>query len=122
MTNYMSHVKTVQSLDQVIATCTGLGGNYNPGHQNLQLNALSQTLASARIALDEVKSAKNMFNNVTNDREISFGDISPLATRILRALKYSKASEQMLDDANTVIRKLRGRKLKNPAPVTPPAT
>jgi len=32
----MSHVKNMQSFEKLMGICTGLGGNYNPGKQNLE--------------------------------------------------------------------------------------
>ena len=44
----MSHVKNLQSFDKVIRICTGLGGTYNPGQQNLQVNVMATLMNIAQ--------------------------------------------------------------------------
>ena len=76
----MSHFKNVQNFDQVIAVCTGLGGNYNPGKQNLQVNALTTLLNNAQLVLTETHEARTAYERATNSREVAFRDVGKLAS------------------------------------------
>lgn len=85
----MSHIKNLQSFDKVIAICTGLGGNYNPGKQNLQLASLTTLLNSAQAALENIRVAKTNYEYATNYREVAFEGLSKLVGRIISELKSS---------------------------------
>jgi len=123
MTNNMSHFKNVQNFDKVIAVCTGLGGNYNPGQQNLSVQELTTLLNNAQAAYDSLKKARSDFKEATNHREVMFEGIDKLAARILSELKSSKVMEQTVADARAMARKLAGRKAsRDPVSTDPPAT
>lgn len=107
----MAHIKNVDSFEKLLAICTGYGGQYNPGQQNLQLVSLSSMLGNARIALRQVIEAQTDFENATNSREVTFGKLNKLSTRIVGELSASGALEQTIDDARSVIRKMFGRRL-----------
>src|SRR6478735_6209826 len=104
----MSHVKNVQAFEQLKGFCTGYGGNYNPGKQNLQVNALTTLLNNAQLALAEMQEARTAYERATNSREVIFKSISKFATRMYNVLKYSGADPLTLEDARASIRKLRG--------------
>ncbi len=118
----MSHVKNLQNFDQVIAVCTGLGGNYNPGNQNLSVQELTTLLNNARAAYESMKEARSGYKDATNNREVKFEGIDKLAARILSELKSSKVKEQTVADAREMTRKLAGRKAsRDPVSTEPPA-
>jgi hypothetical protein len=64
----MSHVKNVQAFEKLAGLCTGYGGAYNPGQQNLQVNALVTSLNNAQQVLMEVTEAQTVLDNATNRR------------------------------------------------------
>ncbi len=118
----MSHVKNMQNFDQVIAVCTGLGGNYNPGQQNLSVQELTTLLNNARIAYESMKEMRSDYKEATNHREVKFEGIDKLAARILSELKSSNVKEQTVVDARGITRKLAGRKTsRDPVSTEPPA-
>ena len=118
----MSHVKNLQNFDKVIAVCTGLGGNYNPGNQNLSVQELTTLLNNARTAYESMKEARSGYKDATNNREVKFEGIDKLAARILSELKSSNVKEQTVADAREMTRKLAGRKAsRDPVSVEPPA-
>jgi hypothetical protein len=106
----MSHIKNLQNFDKVIAVCTGLGGNYNPGQQNLSVQELTTLLSNANAAYDSMKEARSDDKHATNHREVMFEGIDKLAGRVLSELKSSNVMEQTVADAREITRKLAGRK------------
>jgi hypothetical protein len=106
----MGHIKNVEAFEQLLAVCTGYGGQYNPGQQNLQLESMISMLGNARIAVRQVIEAKTSFNNATNSREVAFGKLDKLVTRILGELSSSGALDQTIADARSVVRQLVGRR------------
>lgn len=118
----MSHVKNLQNFDKVIAVCTGLGGNYNPGNQNLSVQELTTLLNNARAAYESMKEARSGYKDATNNREVKFEGIDKLAARILSELKSSNVKEQTVADAREMTRKLAGRRAsRDPVSTEPPA-
>jgi len=121
----MSHVKNLQSFEKLLGICTGYGGTYNPGQQNLQVSALTTLMRQARESLTTVNAAKTAYDNATNHREVTFGDVRTLSTRILSALKATGALQQTVSDARVMVRKINGRKKVNRKPLpskeAPPA-
>lgn len=108
----MTNVRNVESLARLVGFCTGLGGQYNPGHQNLQVANMQTLLSNARELLDKVSTAKTAFENVTDNRELVYDDIRDLVTRIMAELKSSGATLQSIANAMTMARKIRGNRLK----------
>lgn len=118
----MSQVKNMQSLDKVIRICTGLGGTYNPGQQNLRVEALINLLNNASNADVSVSKARSEYEIATNTREVTFEGVPQLAIRILSELKSSNVLEQTVADARTITRKLTGQRAgRDPVPSEPAA-
>ena len=53
----MTHVSNVQSFEKLLGICTGFGGSYNPGKQNLRIENLTKLLMQANEKLLEVLQA-----------------------------------------------------------------
>ncbi len=111
----MSYVKTMQSFGKLKGICTGLGGAYKPGQQNLQVKALTTLQFNAQQVMDEIIMAKTAYDNITNQRELAFRDVRSLGSRICYLLRASGAHPLTLADAVASNRKLNGR-LKYRAP------
>lgn len=105
----MSNVKNVQALEKLLGICTGLGGSYNPGNQNLQVKAMTTLLSQVRNVLSEVHSARTSYEIATNQREDAFSTLKPLTTRIISTLLSGGAMPQTVADARTMSRKIFGK-------------
>ncbi|MEQ8423089.1 MAG: hypothetical protein RIA63_00165 [Cyclobacteriaceae bacterium] len=105
----MSYVKNMQSFGKLKGICTGLGGAYNPGQQNLKVKALTTIQFNAQQVMDEVIIAKTTYDNVTNQRELAFRDLRSLGSRICYLLRASNAHPLTLADAMVSNRALQGR-------------
>ena len=118
----MSHIKNVQAFGKLTGICTGYGGTYKPGQQNLQVNALITLLNSAQQTLSEVNEAQTAYDNITNTRELGFKEVRTLSSRILNVLKSSGAHALTIEDAQLSIRKLRGSRASKPVVSTAAVT
>jgi len=116
----MGHVKTMQAFGQLKGTCTGLGGSYNPGQQNLQVKALTTIQFNAQQVMDEIIEAKTAYDNITNRRQMAFREAKVLGSRLCSLLKSSGADPLTIQDALASNRKLQGR-LRYRAPEPKPA-
>lgn len=114
----MSHVQNLQSFDKVIRICTGLGGSYNPGQQNLQVYAMSAKLNIAQQIWEEVKVAQQAYDNATNARELGFQNIRTLSSNVYGLLKACGANPLLLKDAQNCRRRIWGARISKP-PVVP---
>ena len=106
----VGHAKNVANFADLISYCTAYGTTYNPSKAALQLTALNTLLTSAQTELANVTTAKNTFNTVTGDRQLTFEPLKPLATKIFNYLSVTDASVQIIADAKTINNKLQGKR------------
>jgi hypothetical protein len=113
----MSNVKNVEALARLVGFCTGYGGRYNPGQQNLQVTEMSVLLANARNVMDEVIAARTANIHAVNNRQMGFKDMHTLATQVISALKACGANRLTIEDAMAQMRKLSGKRTVDRLPV-----
>lgn len=104
----MTHVQNVHAFGELKGLCTGYGGEYNPGKQNLQVEALTTLWLNANQVMDDVIVAKAEFDIATNNREQGFAQLGKLSTRIYGILKAGGANPLLLKDASVLVNKIRG--------------
>src|SRR5258708_3627456 len=81
---------------------------YNPANNNLKTTALESQYTAADAAVSAVAVALAPNKLAMTDREEAFKGLRPLAVRSRNFLKASGASQGIVDDAETFIRKLSG--------------
>lgn len=116
------HAKNVANLDKLIQICTTFGTTYNPSKTTLTLASLSTLSADARIVLDKLIQKNTDFHTAENNRKIAFKGLKPLSTRIVNALKVTDASDETIEDAKGINRKIQGASLSkttNPDTIDP---
>jgi hypothetical protein len=118
----MATIKNLQSMEKLLEICTGLGENYKPGQQKLQVEAMTTLLSQAQTLVNAADAAQTVHNRATNNREVLFSDLGKLATRMLSALIASGATPQNVDDARALVRKLTGQRPIDRATVPSQAT
>jgi hypothetical protein len=111
-TSETGHAKNVATFEDLISFCTGYGATYNPSKAALKLTSLTPQLTAAQAALQAVKTAKTAYDNATNSREVVFKPLKSLATKIINALTATDALKQTIDDARTIVNKIRGKRAK----------
>lgn len=113
----MSHIKNVQAFGKLTGICTGYGGAYKPGQQNLQVNALTTLLNNAQQVLSDVNEKQTVYDNITNTRELGFKGIRKLGSRVYSVLKSTGANALTIKDAGVSTHNLWGkRRALNSAP------
>ncbi len=110
----MSHVKNMQAFGKLTGICTGLGGTYNPGQQNLQVNVMATLMNIAQQSWERVKEAQSTYDKATNERELGFRKIRTLSARVYGMLKASGANELLLADALNSKRRIYGARISKP--------
>ena len=109
-TSETGHSKNVANFDQLISTIVGYGPDYNPTKNSLKPESLQSTSVNAKKAIDAVNETLPVYNNAIAAREMAFGPLSKLATRIMNALKATDTPAPVIDNALTFVRKLQGRR------------
>ncbi len=116
-TSESGHAKNIANFNQLIQFCTGYGPTYNPSNPALAIPALTAQHATCNTIHQAVATAKQPYINAVNARQISFKGLPSFATRIVNALGSSAGvSDQLMDDARTILRKIRGERAKNVNP------
>ncbi|MCD6066942.1 MAG: hypothetical protein K0S33_1768 [Bacteroidetes bacterium] len=109
-TTETGHAKNIVNFEDLISYTTGYGTAYNPSNNSLVLAALQAKHTNALAAVQAVKAAKIAFDNATNARERMAAELKQLSARLVNGLSACGATEQTLDDARTIHRKVTGRR------------
>ena len=118
-TSEQGHIKNVANFQDLINTCTTFGPQYNPARADLQILALNGTHAAANSELTAVLAIKTTIGDIINQRKAIFSQIPDLSTRIVNGLDASGATDAIVRDAKTHLKKIRGQRA-NTTPVTNP--
>ncbi len=113
----MTHVNNLQAFNSLIGYCTGYGGKYNPGRQNLRIEALQSQLEAVRQVIDQVKETKVHFINEVNERKQVFAQLPALASSVLRTMVASGTSEERLASTRMLVINILGKSQKPRTPM-----
>ena len=123
-TSETGHAKNVANLNTMISRCIGYGARYAPTNPLIIIAALQTLYTNANKALIALNTAKTPYTKAVNARQLIFAEMEKLATRILNAFDATyEVTDKMVDDAKTIIRKIRGerksKRILNPLPEDP---
>lgn len=104
------HAINVANLETLITSVTAFGASYNPAKTSLKIPALTGLLTTAREALNAVNVAQSAYSNAVDAREVAFEPFGKLITRVNNALKASDTTPQVDESAQTIFRKLQGKR------------
>ena len=104
------HAINVANLETLITSVTAFGASYNPAKTSLKIPALNGLLTAARGALNAVNIAQSAYSNAVDAREVAFDPFGKLITRVNNALKASDTTPQVDESAQTIFRKLQGKR------------
>lgn len=104
------HLKIVTNFESLITSATAFGASYNPSTESIKLPALQTLLDGSKASIDAVNIAQIAYSNAVGAREASFIPLNKLITRINNSLKASGTTTQVIDSAQTIVRKLQGKR------------
>jgi len=104
------HTKNVTNLESLITAIKTYGASYNPSKASIKIPALQALLTAANESVNELNDAQSVYSNAVAGREYAFQPFAKLITRTGNSLKATDAIAQVNDSANTIIRKLQGRR------------
>jgi hypothetical protein len=97
--------------------------NYKPANADLKPAALEAQYTAAAAVIQEVPAKMAAYKAVINDRQSIYDDLDPVVMRARNMLKASGADKNTLDNAETHVRKILGRRKSakpRPAAATAP--
>ena len=118
-TSETGHNKNVTNLETLIIRCEGLGGAYNPSNFQITIPSLTAFYQESKQLVKEVKTTEAPFNEVEGRRKLVFKPLKPTGTKFLNALKGANAPSSVVADAETINRKLQGKRADNSPTETP---
>lgn len=107
------HNKNVTNFETLIIACTGFGTPYNPSNPNITIPILTTQHIEAKASVKEVKTTETPFNSVEGQRKTIFKPLKPTSTKVLNALKGASAPATVIADAETINRKIQGKRANN---------
>lgn len=110
-TSETGHQKNIENFEDLIGFYTGFSSKYNPTNSLITLEALTIHLTASRAAQQAVADAKPAFINATNARQTIFETMRKTTTKVVNAFNATEAvTDKMVDDAMTIVRKIRGQR------------
>lgn len=107
-TNQTGHEQNVVNLGVIITRVSTFQTGYNPSRAEFTIPNLSELKTSGENVINFWNLADNVFKKSIAARTLAFSNFDSLITRSLNALRISGASEQTIEQAETLVRELRG--------------
>jgi hypothetical protein len=85
---------------------------FNPSKTALKIPGLQALSASSKDAIIAVNGAMAAYSNAVAAREVAFAPVSKLITRVHNALKATDTTKQVVESAQTLVRKIQGTRAK----------
>lgn len=118
-TSETGHTKNVSNFETLITSCAGFGITYDPSNPEILINELITLHSVSKLSLKTVKTTQAPFDDVEGKRKTIFKPLKPLSTKILGALRGVNAPATVVADAETINRKIQGKRADNTSNKTP---
>jgi hypothetical protein len=109
-TSETGHPINVANFELIVTDVTSYGATYNPSKASLKVAALSTLLTTSKNAVNAVSAAEPAHKLAKNARDAAFKPLSQLVTKVINALKATDTTVQVDETAQTLVRKLQGRR------------
>jgi hypothetical protein len=109
-TSETGHPINVANFDVIIADVMSYGATYNPSKASLKIAALTTLSTASKTAVNAVSAAEPAYKLARDARDAAFKPLSPLVTKAINALKATDTTAQVDETAQTLVRKLQGRR------------
>ena len=109
-TSEQGHNRNAVNFDNLIIICTSYGATYNPNKAAIKIPAMQ---AQAITVMNSVAGMNNLvpaYKIAVDARIAAFKPLDKIITRANNALKASDTNKQLEETAQTIIRKLQGRR------------
>ena len=104
------HAKNVANFSTLITVVNGFGEVYNPSKQSITPTSMASLLENAKSVMNDFNSISGNYGIAVANREVAFGSLSKLTTRVLNSLRSSDATQQIIGTAASIVRKIQGKR------------
>jgi len=104
------HAKNVANFGTLISVVNGFGAVYNPSKQSITTISLATLHNVAKNMMTEMNSISGGYGIAVANREVAFEPLSKLATRIINALRARDVNKQIIETAESLVRKIQGKR------------
>jgi len=108
------HAKNMANFDELLTVVIGYGTIYKPSKSSILLPALQTLATNARSSLAAVNNAAAAYHTAVANREVAFSTLSKITTRVVNALKATDTTEQIDENAKSLVRKIQGIRASHP--------
>lgn len=109
-TSEQGHNRNAVNFDKLIINCTSYGVTYNPSKAALKIAAMQAQATAAKNSLTTINALTPAYKNAVTARVTAFKPFDKLITRANNALKSSDTTKEVIESAQTIVRKLQGRR------------
>lgn len=110
------HAKNVANFEKLIMVCQGFGAKYAPSKTAIKIVNLQAKLTASDTILDDIKTAVANNRTAVNNRRAAFKGYRKYSTRILAALKATDATEETVNNAISINKKIQGIRITDEKP------
>ncbi|HNF71687.1 MAG TPA: hypothetical protein PLP34_04690 [Chitinophagaceae bacterium] len=111
------HSRNVANFVKLISVIANLGTDYNPSRSSLALSSLNILIQNAQNTIGDYYDAKSAYTLKVAERKEAFTTLRSLTTRLIAALKASGITNEQLEGAKSLKRRLHSRAPKDAVPV-----
>lgn len=104
------HAKNVANFSSLISVIKGFGAVYNPSNQSVTVGNLEALAQNATNSLSLVNGVLGSNSIAIAARKEAIKPLSKLSTRILNSLRSSDVTKQIVDSAQSLVRKIQGQR------------
>lgn len=104
------HNRNAVNFDNLIISCESYGTAYNPSKAALKIAAMQAQSTAAKSCLSSINALTPAYKNAVAARVSAFKPFDKLITRVNNALKASDVTKEVAASAQTIVRKLQGRR------------
>jgi hypothetical protein len=104
------HAKNVANFGTLITVINGFGEAYNPSKQLITAASLATLYENSKGVMSELNGISGAYGIAVANREVAFEPLSKLATRIINALRSSDVTQQIIESAESLVRKIQGKR------------
>lgn len=115
----MGYHNNAANFKALIQYVTNWSTQYNPSKTTITITALEDADQATDLALQEVQTQKANLIVAVNDRQIAFGAIPKLATRIVNAMDATDIPDLLIKDARGILAKIRGTSSRKSKDIQP---
>ena len=102
--------QNVINFELLITVITTFGDKYNPPIDALKVPTLNDLLQKGKLSLEAVTSAKLVYKGAIAAQNSGFEGFDSLITRIINSLRIIGVPKQTLEQAESIVRELRGKR------------